>query len=100
MPSGSYNSKDVELVIVQMNRRIRTLLSEREAINKRIDTIKKTLVGLATVVGDDVSFSSSNLTCRPRADRTELLGEAELFGEKDKSDKPQAPGAGSGTQQS
>ena len=37
-----------------MNREIKTLLAEREVINKRIDTIKKALVGLATLVGDDV----------------------------------------------
>jgi Fe2+ or Zn2+ uptake regulation protein len=54
MPSRPYNSKDVEPVVVQMNREIRTLLTEREAINKRIDAIKKALVGLATLVGDDV----------------------------------------------
>jgi hypothetical protein len=54
MPSRPYNSKDVEPVVVQMNREIRTLLTESEAINKRIDNIKKALVGLATLVGDDV----------------------------------------------
>jgi hypothetical protein len=51
-------------MVVQMNREIRTLLTEREAINKRIDTIKKALVGLATLVGDDVLFGSANLERR------------------------------------
>ena len=54
MSSGPYSIKDVEPVVAQMNREIRTLLTERSAINRRIDTIRKALVGLATLMGDDV----------------------------------------------
>lgn len=50
-------------MVVQMKREIRTLLTKRNAINKRIDTIRKALVGMATLVGDDVlkeTFEYSN----------------------------------------
>ena len=56
MPFRPYSAKDkdVEFVAVQMSREIRTLLAERSAINRRIDTIKKALVGLAPLVGDEI----------------------------------------------
>ncbi len=54
MPSSPYRAQDVEPVVSQMNREIRTLLNERSAINRRIDTIRKALVGLATLMEDDV----------------------------------------------
>jgi hypothetical protein len=54
MSSHTYNAKDVEPVVVQMNREIRALLTERTAINRRIDTIRKALVGLATLMGDEI----------------------------------------------
>jgi hypothetical protein len=56
MPFRPYSAKDkdVEFVAIQMSREIRTLLTERNAINRRIDTIKKALVGLASLIGDEI----------------------------------------------
>lgn len=53
MSPRPYNAKDVEPVVVQMNREIKTLLTERSTINRRIDMIRKALVGLATLMGEE-----------------------------------------------
>jgi hypothetical protein len=44
---------DIEEIIAEMKKELHTLYAERCAIDRRMDVIKKALVGLATLYGDE-----------------------------------------------
>jgi hypothetical protein len=68
---------DVEEIIAGMKKELHTLYEERSAVDRRMDTIKKALVGLATLYGDEtlsIDFlqSTDPPRKRPRAGLTNI----------------------------
>jgi len=44
---------DIEEIVAEMKKELQTLHAERSALDRRMDVIKKALVGLATLYGDE-----------------------------------------------